>query len=182
MNVVDIPIAFHLSTAQIHPTATDTTVSNTIGGWDNARQTYYFLVKLRNILGHNYDKYNKFVISVVQIFAINSTALATNYPLQLQMGGLGWENSSYDAVSKANGYWVPIMNAIHTSGALASTSLSYDILSNSFVFRKGDPEVRLDFRFIDITTNQLASITAQAGGAGVFPTMSVFFKINPLQE
>lgn len=174
---IDIPASLHLNTGQIDPNTSTAIVNNQIGGWEGARQTFYFNVKMRNVLGEMYDKYDKFVISAVQIFAINSVANTTSVPVQLQMGGLNWVNSSYDQVSQGNNYWTPIMNSLHPTGAIASTIYTYDILSNSFVFRKGDPDVRIEFRFLDITTNQLAVVSS-----GIFPTVSIFFKIQPIKE
>jgi hypothetical protein len=174
---IEIPASLHLNTGQIDPDTSVATVNNLIGGWDGARQSFYFNVKMRNVLGEMYERHDKFVISVVQIFAINSVANTVAVPLQLQMGGLSWVNSSYEQVSQANGYWVAIMNTLHANGASGTSAFTYDILSNSFVFRKGDPDVRMDFRYMNITTNQPATVSS-----GIFPTTSIFFKIQPLIE
>jgi len=177
---IEIPASLHLNTGQIDPNPSTTTVNNLIGGWDGARQTFYFNVKMRNVLGEMYDRHDKFIISVVQIFAINSTANSAAAPLQLQMGGLNWVNSSYEQVAQANNYWVAIMNTLHGNGAAGTSSFTYDILSNSFVFRKGDPDVRMDFRYMNIINNQLANVSIVS--SGIFPTTSIFFKIQPLIE
>lgn len=174
---IDIPASLHLNTGQIDPNPSTSSVNNLIGGWSNTRREFYFNVKMRNVLGEMYDKYDKFVISAVQIFAVNSVANSTAVPIQLQMGGLNWVNSSYDQISQGNNYWCPIMNSLHPNGAVASTIYTYDILSNCFVFRKGDPDVRMEFRILNITTNQPAVVSS-----GVFPTISIFFKIQPLKE
>lgn len=176
-NIIDIPSSLHLCTGQISPNHTDTTANNLIGGWSGGRQQFWFYVKMRNVLGNLYDKYDKFVISVVQVFMINSLANAESEPLQLQIGGLNWVNSSYDQVAQANNYWCPIVNALQGSGAAGTSTFSYDILSNSFIFRKGDPDIKIDFRYMDILTNQPASPTS-----GLLPTTSVMFKIQPLKE
>lgn len=175
-NIIDIPASLHLSTGQLSSTDTASSVNNLIGGWDNGRQTFWFNVKMRNVLGNMYDKYDKFVVSIVQVFLINSSANTTNIPIQLQMGGLSFENSTYDQVSQANAYWLPITNGLAGTGALNTTALSFDILSNSFIFRKGDPDVRIDFRFINIFTNQLATVSSN-----LLPNTSIFFKIQPLK-
>lgn len=176
-NIIDIPTSLHLSTGQISSSHTSTSVSNLIGGWDAGRQTFWFYVKMRNVLGNAYDKYDKFVISVVQVFMINSAANTLAVPLQLQMGGLNWVNSSYDQVSQANAYWAPVVYALQGTGVSGTSTFSFDILSNSFIFRKGDPDIKIDFRFMDILTNQLATVSS-----GLLPNTSVIFKIQPLKE
>ena len=156
---------------------TTTSVSNLIGYWDNGRQTFGFYAKMRNALGNMYDKYDKFVVSVVSVFMINSAANAATAPLRLDMGGLNWVNSSYEQITQANNNWIPVVHTLHGSGASGLSQFQFDILSNTFVFRKGDPDVRIDFRFMDIFTNQLATVSS-----GLLPNVSIILKIQPVKE
>lgn len=177
-NIIDLPASLCLTTSQIDSNSSTVTVNNLIGGWSGTRQQFYFNVKMRNVLGSMYDKYNKFVVSVVQIYAVNNAiANSAIIPVQLQMGGLSFENSSYDQVTQTNGYWAGLANFQISTAASGVVGLSYDTLSNCFLFRKGDPDVRIDFRFINTTTNQLATVSSNN-----FPTVSIIMKIQPLKE
>jgi hypothetical protein len=174
-NLVDIPASLFLSTGQIDNDHTTTSVSNAVGGWDNGRQTFYFNLKLRQAIGTNiYDKYDKFIISVSHIYLINSAEMR----LQLQMGGLSWVNSSYDQSSQGNNYWTVIINVVQGTGAFAANILSFDNLSNSFVFSKGNPDVKLEFRYVNFLTNQIQSPPS----SGLFPSCGIIFKIQAVKE
>lgn len=176
-NIIDIPASLTLCTSQISPTPTDLIASNAIGYWNDGRQTFGFYVKMRNLLGNLYDKYDKFVISLVQADLVNSVANSATVSVQLQMGGLNFVNSSYDQVSQANSYWTVLANTSIPTGATSASILTYDILSNTFIFRKGDADVRIDFRFMNLLTNQPATVSS-----GIFPTVCLIFKIMPLKE
>jgi hypothetical protein len=178
-NLVDIPSSLFLSTGEIDGTHTTTSVSNNIGGWVNGRQNFWFNVKLRQAIGTNiYDKYDKFIISVSHVYLINSAANASEMQLQLQMGGLNWVNSSYDQTTQGNNYWTVITNVVQGTGAFAANILSFDTLSNSFVFRKGDPDVKLEFRYMNFLTNQIQSTPS----SGLFPSCGIIFKIQAVKE
>ena len=172
---VDKPISLYLNTAQISTSHATTVVANEIGSWDNGRQTFSFNIKMRQLLGDTYNKYDKFIISLVQYQTVNQQALAGTFWMEYQMGGLPWVNSSYDQATRANSYWTPIFtqNVVATSGSL--TSNLYDILSNTIVFNKGDPEIKLEFRVIDASTRALVNAT-------YLPTVAMFFKILPYEE
>jgi hypothetical protein len=172
----DITATLVLSTDQIHQTRTDTSVDNTIGGWANGRQTFYFNVNMRNVLGELYDKYDKFVISLVSVFIQNSATLNGARPLLIQMGGLNWINSSYNQAQQSNGYWTDLCCLLIGTGGSATGGSLYDKLSVSYVFRKGDPNVRIEFRYFQLNTNTFPT------NVTLLPNANFIFKINPVKE
>lgn len=174
---VDIPASLYLNTSQINTDPSITTTSNTIGAWNSGRQSFSFNVKLRQLLGNAYQKYDKFIISVVSVFMLNQAAMSSALLLELQMGGLSWVNSSYEQSTLSNNYWTTI--SLHNQAAASGTFTNnvFDILSNTLVFRRGDPDVQLNFRLLNATTRDLAST-----GTGYLPTVGITLKIQPVVE
>lgn len=172
----DITATLYLGTDQISTSRTTTNVQNEIGGWSDGRQQFWFNVKMRSLLGDAYEKYDKFLISLVQIYLVNSATLTIARPLILQMGGLNWVNSSYDQATLSNTYWVPLPLQLIGSGASAVVSGIYDNQSACYVFRKGDPEVPIYFRYIELREN------APPTGVTLLPNAQLLFKIQPIKE
>lgn len=172
----DITSTLVLGTDQIHQTRTDISVDNAIGGWSNGRREFYFNVNMRNVLGELYDKYDKFVISMVSIFLNNSQNLGTGRPFLIQMGGLNWVNSSYNQATQSNGYWMDLCSIPIGAGATTGATILYDNLMMCYVFRKGDANVRIDFRYFDLRSNGFFT------DISLFPNASFIFKIHPVKE
>jgi len=173
---IDIPATLYLNTSQINTDATtDANTSNAVGSWQDYRKTFSFNVKMRQLLGNAYEKYDKFIISVVNVFMLNTQTLPAVTLFELQMGGLSWVNSSYEQSTLANNYWTTISLHNQATTATAFSNNVFDILSNTLVFRKGDPDIQLQFRILDGTKRAPPSIT-------YFPTVGVTFKIQPIIE
>jgi hypothetical protein len=174
---IDIPATLYLNTSQINTDPSVTNTSNQIGTWTNSRETFSFNVKMRQLLGNAYEKYDKFIISVVNVFLLNQAAMSSAILTEVQIGGLSWVNSSYDQTSQANNFWTSI--SIHNQPlAIGSfTNNVFDILSNTLVFSKGDADVQLQFRLLNATTRLVASTAT-----GYLPTVGVTLKIHPVVE
>lgn len=171
----DITATLYLGTDQIATTRTTTNVQNEIGGWTDGRQQFWFNVKLRDLLGDAYQKYDKFLISLVQIWLVNSATINARQ-LIIQMGGLNWINSSYEQSTQANNYWISLPPILQGTGAGSGTGTIYDNQSACYVFRKGDPELSIYFRYIDLRTN------APLTGVTLMPNAQLIFKIQPIKE
>lgn len=173
---VDIPATLYLNTSQINNNATtDVNTSNAVGSWQDYRKTFSFNVKMRQLLGNAYEKYDKFIISVVNVFMLNVAALPGNTLLELDMGGLSWVNSSYEQSTQSNNFWTTLSLHYQLATGTAFTNNTFDILSNTLVFRKGDPDVKLEFRIMDATTRAPPNFT-------FCPTVGMTFKIQPVVE
>jgi len=173
---VETPTSLFLSTSQINTDASIANVSNDVGSWSNNRQTFSFNVKLRQLLGNSYEKYDAFVISLIN-YSVYNPVLGTALFMEVQMGGLPWVNSSYDQSTQANSYWASLYVVNQPATAAATTTSSYDILSNTLVFNKGDPVVKLEFRVLNANTRALAVATT-----GYLPTFNFYFKIQPIKK
>lgn len=174
---VDIPASLFLSTSQINTDPSITNVANTIGSWTNNRQTFSFNVKLRQLLGNSYDKYDEFVISLVKYSVYSPVGTTNALYMELQMGGLSWVNSSYDQSTFANSYWAPLFVVNQSATALSLATAQFDILSNTVVFRKGDPDLPIEFRVLNANTRQL-----MVPASGYLPTFNFLFKIHPVKK
>jgi len=172
----DITATLVLSTDQIWQTRTDISVDNDIGGWSNGRREFYFNVNMRNVLSETYDKYDKFVISVVSVFLNNSQSLGVTRPFLIQMGGLNWINSSYNQASQSNGYWTDLCSIPIGAGATTGAVGLWDNLMMSYVFRKGDANMRVDFRYFELRINGFLT------DISLYPNASFIFKIQPIKE
>lgn len=167
----------YLSTAMISTSPATVNVSNSVGYWNSSRQTFGFYVKLRQLLGSNYEKYNKFVISLNKYISINESNMTNAILIETQIGGLSWIDSNYDAGDKANSYWAHL-NIEQTAGASATyVSSIFPDLSKSLVFRKGNSDVLIEFRCLNALTRSLA-----VPSSGTLPTFAFTFQIQPLIE
>lgn len=173
---VDTTATLVLSTDQIHQTRTDMTVDNAIGGWSAGRAYFYFNVNMRNVLGELYDKYDTFVISIVSAFMQNSANLNGGRPILIQMGGLNWVNSSYNQETRSNNYWADLLPFAIGTSATAATGALYDNLQMCLVFRKGDANMKIDFRYLEVRTN------APLTNVSLLPNANFIFKICPVIE
>ncbi len=172
----DIIATLYLSTDQIHNVRTDANISNTIGGWSNGRASFWFHVKLRTLLGDSFDKYDYFMLSYVSNWLTNSVSLTNARPIQVQVGGLNWVNSSYDQTTQSNNYWITLPGQQQGSGANATSGVIYDPQSQFYMFRKQDADVTLYFRYFDMRTN--TPIT----DVSLLPNAQLLFKIQPFKE
>ena len=167
----------YLNTSMINQTASTANVSSSVGYWNTGRQTFGFYIKLRQLLGPNYEKYDKFIISLVKYTSYNESNMTNGLVIETQMGGLSWINSNYDQVDKSNSYWAPL-NIENTAAAVGSyVSTIFPALTNSLIFRKGDSDILVEFRCLNALTRALAAPTS-----GSLPTFGFYFNIEPLIE
>lgn len=168
------PASLFLSTSQISTTASTATVANAVGGWNNARQTFYFNVKMRQLLGDLWDKYETFVISLIAINSFPEASMTNAVMANFNIGGLNWRNSSYNQSTQANGYYAPL-TSMHLTPA-AHAELTYGLNACTLTFTKGDADVRLEFEVRNALTNALAVPTAN-----YLPTFTFLFEISPVE-
>jgi hypothetical protein len=169
------PANLFLSTAHISTTASTSVVANQIGGWNNARQTFYFNVKMRQLLGDLWDKYDCFVLSLTTIHANPEASMTNSIFANFNVGGLNWRNSGYSQLTLANGYYAPL-----TTMQLNPTNhqqLIFGADACSLTFAKGDADVRLEFEVRNALTNALAVPTTN-----YLPTFTFQFEITPVDK
>lgn len=168
----------YLSTSQISTTANQASASNQVGYWQNGRQQFGFNVKLRQLLGDAYEKHDKFMISLTKFsYYTENVAMPATIFAEIQMGGLSWVNSGYEAGTKTNGYWVTLDNQILGQGFTSTGTSSYADKGKSFIFKKGDQDVLVEFRLL-YALSRLPAIPA----TGQWSSFSFEFKIRPLLE
>jgi hypothetical protein len=172
-----IPATLYLNTSMISTPASTASVSNEIGFWDVNRQTFGFNIKLRQLLGANYEKYDKFILSIIKYNSINEANITNPILLEIQIGGLNWFNSSYNQVSRANNYWAPFVVEFTPAALNSNVTRVYASLSNCLMFRKSNDDVRLEFRCIDGVTRGAAT-----PASGFLPSFSFMLKIQPMEE
>src|ERR1700722_14418336 len=97
--------------SDISTTTTTQTIDNPVGGWSNYKQTAYWYIYLKVLLGVDFNKYDKFCIRLNQL-SIASVAYPTSTTLDVSwisyMGGLNWSNSSFSQASGNNGSLAPL--------------------------------------------------------------------------
>ena len=147
-----------LKHSDISTTTTTQTVNNNIGGWSNYKQTVYWNVNLRNLLGDNYNKYEKFGIRLNQ-WAHVSVAYPTNATLDINhsvmMSGLNWDNSSYSQLNGTNTNKAPLIMII--LNASTNSIINYQPNTSVNIFKKSTENVQIQiehFRLIDDTIIQ----------------------------
>ena len=169
------PASLFLSTSFISTTASTTTVANEVGGWNNARQTFYFNVKMRQLLGDLWDKYDFFVLSLTALNSFPEASMTNAVMANFNIGGLNWRNSGYNQAKRANTYYAPL-TSMHLTPA-AHAELIYPKDACSLTFAKGDADVRLEFEVRNAITNALAVPTAN-----YLPTFTLLFEVMPVQK
>ena len=104
-----------LKHADISTTTTTQTVNNNIGGWDRYKQTVYWNVNIKTLLGDDYYKYEKFGIRLNQ-WSYTSAAYPTSATLDINhlvmMSGLNWVNSSFSQLNGTNTNKAPLVMAL----------------------------------------------------------------------
>lgn len=168
------PANLFLSTSFISTTASTVSVANDVGGWNNARQTFYFNIKMRQLLGDLWDKYDFYVLSLTALNSFPEASMTNAIMANFNVGGLNWRNSGYNQANRANGYYAPLTSMHLTPSAHAN--LIYSTNACSLTFAKGDPDVRLEFEVRNALTNALAVPTAN-----YLPTFTFTFDITPVR-
>lgn len=168
----------YLNTSMISTTPAQASASSRVGYWRDGRQQFGFYVNMRQLLGDAYEKYDKFMISLVKFsFYTENVQMPSWLFTEIQMGGLNWVDSGYDAGTKANGYWVTLDNQIFPNNFTATGTSSYPDKAKSFIFKKGDPDILIEFRHLFATTRQPA-----IPASGSWSSVAFDFKIRPLLE
>lgn len=167
----------YLTTSMISTTANQASANNEVGYWTGGRQQFGFYIKLRQLLGPMYEKYDKFIISLVKFTAYNESNMVNGIYIEHQIGGLNWVDSAYDQQDRANSYWTHLEINNYSSAQGSYLTASYPNQTKSFVFRRGDNEVLLEFRCINPNSRQ----PSQPSG-NTLPTFTFDFNIQPLIE
>lgn len=164
-----------LNTSQISTTASTAEVSNTIGGWNNARQTFYFNVNMRQLMGDIWDKYDTFALRLNRVNWVPEATMTNPIYANINIGGLNWRNASYRQESKANSYYAPLTFCHLQASAHGELVLPSDTMS--LVFTKGDTEPRLEFEVRNGITGALA-----VPSSNYLPTFFFTFDIMPVEN
>lgn len=111
-------------------------------------------INLRVALGSMYDKYSKFKICPTSIGNANtSTISVSDRVLVVHIGGLMWENQSYNTTVKTNGYYVSMATVAFNSGFGFSNNFTGEI---GYVFNKPQSDsVNIEIYYSMVSDGQL---------------------------
>jgi len=157
---MSIPTTLVLRHNDISTTTTTQTVDATTGGWSNYKQTTYWNVNLKTLLGSEWDKYEIFCIRLVQasFASVNyPTSSTTDVSWLSYMSGLNWYNSSFNQATNSNQSRA-FMGAFVVA---ASTNAVQSFNNNSITnfFRKGDNYVRIQIEHFRLTDGAIVGST-----------------------
>ena len=143
----------YLRHSDIQTTTTTQTVDNGVGGWSAYKQTTYWYVNMKTLLGSDWDKYNIFSIGLKQLSA-SAVAYQTTAPDTLwnsYISGLIWCETSYNPVTRNQGNRAILFTGLIPNSA--NTQLAFvSPITNCFF--KGDAMVKITlehFRVLDGT-------------------------------
>ena len=149
-----------LKHSDISTTTNTQTVSNDIGGWSNYKQTVYWNVNLKNLLGDDYNKYEKFGIRLNQW-----SYVSVNYPTSatldinhlVMMSGLNWVNSSFSQLNGTNTNKASLVMAIIS----ASTNAVINFNPNTSInfFKKSSDVVQIQIEHFRMADNTIVQST-----------------------
>lgn len=122
-----------------------TSVDNRVGGWINSKQTIYYNVDLKQLLGSDWDKYETFKITLKSI----SSQFTTEQLNAIYISGLNFKNSSYDPVTQNNSNR-SLLCCHRGIAAHYLTMYSDDI---ALYFSKGEPFVKIQFEIVKVSDN-----------------------------
>lgn len=154
------PCSLILRHSDISTTTSTQTVDNNVGGWSNYKQTTYWYVNLKSLLGEDYDKYDKYCIRLNQ-----ANFASANYPTSTStdinwisyMSGLNWVNSSYNCVTQNNSNKAPL--GLFYIPASTNLSFSFNNFNLTNFFRKGDNLVRIQIEHFKVTDGTIIGST-----------------------
>lgn len=170
--------SLYLNTSMISTTANQASATSSTGYWINGRQQFGFNVNMRQLLGNMYEKYDKFIISLVKYsYYTENVSMAGNLLVDIQMGGLSWVDGGYEAPTKSNSYWVTLDQQLIAAAFTSFGTSTYADDGKVFIFKKGDPDVLLEFRLVNSLTRGLA-----IPPSGRLSSFAFDFKIRPLIE
>ena len=154
-----ISTALILRHSDISTRTTTQTVDNAVGGWSNYKQTVYWNIDLKSLLGEQWNNYNIFGIRLM-----GNVSTGVTYPTSgtldvvwnSYISGLNWVNSSYSVGNKCNTHRAPLafINVPNNSNGL-----------NTFIdnrinyFSKGNSVVRLQLEHFRITDGSIIQST-----------------------
>ena len=149
-----------LKHADISTTTTTQTVNNSVGGWSNFKQTTYWNVNLKNLLGDEYNKYEKFGIRLNQWSSISapypvSTTLDINH--LVMMSGLNWENSAYSQLNGTNTNKAPLIMII--LNASTNSIINYQQNASVNIFKKSTENVQIQIEHFRMADNTIIQST-----------------------
>lgn len=164
-----------LATSQISTPASTANVGNVVGGWTTGRQTFYFNVNMRQLLGDLWDTHDTFALRLNSISAFPEASMTNAINARINIGGLNWRNSSYRQETKSNNYYAPLCFIQLNATTLVEKIFPSDTMP--LVFTKGDAEPRIEFEVRNGLTNALAVPTAN-----YLPTFFMSFDIFPVEK
>ena len=160
MDIEGVSTVLILRHGDISTTTTTQTVDNAVGGWSNYKQTVYWNVDLKALLGEQWNDYNIFGI---RLMGNISTGLAypTSGTLDViwnsYISGLNWVNSSYSVVNKCNTHRAPL-GFINTPNNSNGQNI-FGINGRINYFSKGNSMVRIQFEHFRITDGSIIQST-----------------------
>ena len=128
-------------------------VDNVAGGWLNNRQTTYWNIDLKQILGSDWDKYDTFRITLK--FLSHNFNTGTDFLCNTFISGLNFKNSSYECVSKNH-----TNRALMCSSLLpaSNTSIAFGVQIHNY-FSKGDAFVKFQMEHFKVVDGLPVSFT-----------------------
>ena len=142
----------YLRHCDIQTTTTTQTVDNANGGWSAYKQTTYWYVNMKTLLGSSWDKYSVFSIGLKSVINANvayPTSATTDVNWNSFISGLNWCETSYNPVTKNQSNRAFLFSAVIPT---SSNNITYFNLPANNLFYKGDALVKIQvehFRTVD---------------------------------
>lgn len=165
----------YLNTHEIDGDQSKMNVENEVGGWTNNRQTFWFNVNFRTLLGDLYANYDTFNMSFINCFSRVVIATGSPVNVNLYMSGVDFVNSGYDAKTKNNTTYAVIRNHFINNTANQTTITAGERDQFAVAFRKPINTVRLEFQLRSITKGEDVFSSA----TGNYPYFVLMFSIKP---
>ena len=165
----------YLNTHEIDTDQTKVEVDNTVGGWNNNRQRFWFNVNFRTLLGDMYNKYDTFNLSFVNCFSrvVDATGSATN--VNIYVSGLDLVNSGYNANAQNNTTYSVVRNHFINNTAFQNSFSSGERDQFAVTFKRPINSVRLEFELRDIINAEKMFTSVN----NKYPYFVLMFSIKP---
>ena len=142
-----------LKHSDISTNTTAQTVNNSIGGWSNYKQSYWFNnINLRTLIGNeDYDKYEIFALRLNQwaYSYVNYTANNADQLHFVQISGLNWLNGGYNQSTGSTTTKAPLI--IITMSTNTNATATYASNVSVLFFKKSTDVVTLTFEHFRVS-------------------------------
>jgi hypothetical protein len=164
-----------LNTNEIDTDQTKIDVDNEVGGWSNNRQSFWFYVNFRTLLGDLYNNYDTYNLSYVNCFSrvVDATGSATQ--VNIYVSGLDFVNSGYNTNAQTNTTNCVLRNHFINPNAFQTTLTSGERDQFAVSFKRPINSVRLQFELRSITNAE----SLFTSGNNKYPYFLLLFSIKP---